>query len=88
MLNLVIILFSISFLLTSNFSDRSKSKTWISSITTLGKNTVQLQTINNELKSLEGYIVFYSNRDIEPKEELLYYYGDNYSKRLGINYKM
>ena len=48
----------------------------------------ELQHINDELKSLEGYIVFYSNRDIEPKEELLYYYGNDYAKRLNINYKI
>ena len=33
-------------------------------------------------KSIEGYIVFYAKRDIKKGEELLYYYGDDYSKLL------
>ena len=38
--------------------------------------------INGEYKSLEGYIVFYTSRDIEKGEELCYYYGDAYYKLL------
>tara|TARA_B100000674_G_C37969776_1_gene976368 strand:- start:579 stop:1043 length:465 start_codon:yes stop_codon:yes gene_type:complete len=44
------------------------------------KNT---QTIN-----LEGYIVFYAKKDIQPGQELLYYYGDAYAKLLNITYKL
>jgi len=36
--------------------------------------------------SLEGYIVFYANRDIKVGEELLYYYGDYYANLLSIDY--
>lgn len=43
---------------------------------------------NNKKVNLEGYIVFYSNRDIQKGEELLYYYGDNYAEMLNIDYKL
>ena len=42
----------------------------------------EMVLINNEYKSLEGYIVFYASRDIEKGEELCYYYGDAYYKLL------
>ena len=38
--------------------------------------------INGKSQSIEGYIVFYSNRDINPGDELLYYYGDYYASLL------
>ena len=37
--------------------------------------------------NLEGYIIFYSNRDIEKNEELMYYYGDAYADLMNIKYK-
>tara|TARA_B100001250_G_C19648616_1_gene721578 strand:+ start:215 stop:682 length:468 start_codon:yes stop_codon:yes gene_type:complete len=43
-------------------------------------------SINSTTQTLEGYIVFYANRDINPGEELLYYYGDYYATLLEINY--
>ena len=33
---------------------------------------------NNQPINLEGYIVFYANRDIEKHEELMYNYGEEY----------
>jgi hypothetical protein len=33
-----------------------------------------------------GKIVFYAGRDIDPGEELLFFYGEEYAKSLGINY--
>lgn len=42
----------------------------------------EIYTINQQPKSLEGYIVFYANRDINKGEELMYYYGDQYVSKL------
>ena len=44
--------------------------------------------IKNQYKSLQGYIVFYANRDIKKGEELLYYYGDYYAKLMNIKYNL
>ena len=38
--------------------------------------------------NLEGYIVFYSNREIKKGEELMYYYGDAYADLMNIKYKI
>lgn len=37
-------------------------------------------------KDEDGKIKFYAARNIKPGEELLFYYGDEYANRLGINY--
>ena len=42
----------------------------------------EIYTINQQPKSLEGYIVFYADRDINKGEELMYYYGDQYVSKL------
>jgi len=34
----------------------------------------------------DGQIKFYAARDIKSGEELLFYYGENYANKLGINY--
>ena len=36
--------------------------------------------------NLEGYIIFYTNRDIKKGEELMYYYGNAYADLMNINY--
>ena len=41
---------------------------------------------NVYFKDEDGKINFYALRDIEPGEELLFYYGDAYAEMLGINY--
>ena len=53
-------------------------------VTSYFLNNRETYHINNQIQSLEGYIVFYANRDIKKGEELLYYYGDDYAKILGI----
>ena len=40
---------------------------------------------NNTL-NLEGYIIFYTNRDIKKGEELMYYYGNAYADLMNIKY--
>lgn len=42
---------------------------------------------NNDKINMEGYIVFYSNRDIKGGEELMYHYGVAYANILNIYYK-
>ncbi len=42
---------------------------------------------NNDKINMEGYIVFYSNREIKKGEELMYHYGSSYANILNIYYK-
>ena len=42
---------------------------------------------NDDKINMEGYIVFYSNRDIKEGEELMYHYGVAYANILNIYYK-
>ena len=47
-------------------------------------NNKEIYEINGKKTSVEGYIVFYAGRDIKKGEELLYNYGDDYMKLMGV----
>jgi SET domain-containing protein len=44
----------------------------------------EIYEIQGEPVSIEGYIAFYAGRDIKKGEELLYHYGNDYMKLLGL----
>ena len=84
-------------ILSINASDKNKSN-WTRymncsiSNQTENVNSYFLTNKENYLRedkklNLEGYIIFYSNRDIEKNEELMYYYGDAYADLMNIKYK-
>lgn len=65
-----------------NCSTNTKNENVLSSKLT---NT-EIYDIQGIQKSIEGYIVFYANRDISKGEELLYYYGDYYAQLMNVKY--